>query len=64
VRRDRAYQTAKLANAVLAAAHPDPEHAAALALSCVDTVRTTGSGRVRTELQQTSHTLTANRPDL
>jgi hypothetical protein len=64
LRRDRAYQTAKLANAILDADHPDPDHAAALALDCVETADTTGSARIRVELDHVSCVLTARWPNL
>ncbi|WP_239087064.1 XRE family transcriptional regulator [Catellatospora methionotrophica] len=62
--RDRAHQLAKLANAVLQTAQPDPERAAEIGLSCVDAVRSTGSARINGELLVLDQTLRQRWPGL
>ncbi len=62
--RDRAHQLAKLANALLQTAQPDPERAAALGLSCVGVARTTGSARISGELRTLDRTLRRRWRDL
>lgn len=62
--RDRAHQLAKLANAVLKTAHPDPERAAIIGLNCIDVARSTGSARIGTELQLLSRHLSRGWPAL
>lgn len=61
--RDRGYQMAKLANAVVAAKQPDPERAAQLGLACLDLARQTGSARIGKELNTLDATLTTRWPD-
>ena len=61
--RDRGYQTAKLANTVLATKQPEPERAAQLGLACLDLARQTGSARIAKELGTLDATLTARWPD-
>jgi hypothetical protein len=62
--RDQGHQLAKLANTVLATAHPDPERAAVLGLRCVQIARDTGSARIVKEVQALDATLTRRWPDL
>ncbi|MEU7819202.1 helix-turn-helix transcriptional regulator [Catellatospora sp. NPDC049133] len=62
--RDRAHQLAKLANAVLQSAHPDPERAATIGLSCAHVARSTGSSRITTELRALDRTLSDRWPGL
>lgn len=62
--RDLAHQQAKLANAVLQSAQPDPERAAALGRRRLAIAQTTGSARIAGELRAVSRTLTHRWPDL
>ncbi|MFV2018348.1 helix-turn-helix domain-containing protein [Micromonospora sp. LOL_023] len=62
--RDTGHQLAKLANAVLATAEPEPERAAALGLRCVATARDTGSARISAELHTLDRILTHRWPTL
>ncbi|MGQ0773392.1 MAG: helix-turn-helix domain-containing protein [Pseudonocardiales bacterium] len=61
--RDRGYQMAKLANAVVAAKQPEPDRAAQLGLACLDLARQTGSARIAKELHTINATLTTRWPD-
>ncbi len=62
--RDRGHHMAKLANAVAASAHPEPERAARLGLDSLHIADHTGSARIRRELHTLDTVLTANWPDL
>ncbi|GIF98551.1 helix-turn-helix domain-containing protein [Catellatospora citrea] len=62
--RDRAHQLAKLANAVLQTRQPDPERAADIGLSCIDSARSTGSARISKELRTLDQALSHRWPDL
>ncbi|MGH3914707.1 MAG: helix-turn-helix domain-containing protein, partial [Pseudonocardiaceae bacterium] len=61
--RDRGYQMAKLANAVVATQQPEPERAAQLGLTCLDLARRTGSARIGKELHTLDATLTTRWSD-
>jgi hypothetical protein len=62
--RDRGHHMAKLANAVAASAHPEPERAARLGLDCLHIADQTGSARIRRELHTLDAALTAGWSDL
>lgn len=62
--RDRGHQISKLANALLATKHPEPEKAADLGVTCVGLARQTGSARIIKELHALDTTLTARWPGL
>ncbi|MGH3808364.1 MAG: helix-turn-helix domain-containing protein [Pseudonocardiaceae bacterium] len=61
--RDRGHRMAKLANAVIATRHPEPDRAAQLGLACLDLARHTGSARISKELHTLHKALLARWPD-
>jgi hypothetical protein len=63
LRRDRGHQKAKLANAVLATPHPEPDRAAQLGLQSLHDAQQTGSARTTKELRTLDATLIARWPD-
>ncbi|SHN75827.1 helix-turn-helix domain-containing protein [Cryptosporangium aurantiacum] len=63
-RRDYAHQQAKLANALVATASPDPERASEIGLACVPVAAETGSARITGELRTLTRALTTRWPNL